>query len=84
MIIHSLYFQLCHQNSILADTIAHVRNRRKENIYEIPAGGINRSVKLFLLPIKLDQISIMMGSWNYKMFKSRVNFNTRLKWSGTK
>ena len=36
-----------------------------ENSSEIPAHGINRSVKLFLQPIKLHEISIMLRSWNY-------------------
>ena len=36
-----------------------------ENSSEIPAHGIYLSVKLFLQPIKLLEISIMMRSWNY-------------------
>ena len=45
--------------------IVHFRIRWKENSSEIHAHGIYRSVKLFLQPIKLREISIMMRSWNY-------------------
>ena len=37
----------------------------KENTSENPAYGIYRSVKLFLQPVKLLEISIMMRSYNY-------------------
>ena len=52
--------------SYFVDIIAHFRSWQKENSSEIPARGIYRSVKLFLQPIKLREISIMMRSWNYK------------------
>ena len=41
------------------------RSRRKENSSEIPADGFCRSLKLFLRPIKLCEISKMMRSWNF-------------------
>ena len=44
--------------------VVHIRNQQKVNSYETPAHGIYRSVKRFLLPIKLDEITIMMRSWN--------------------
>ena len=47
------------------DIIAHFRSQQKENSSEIPAHGSYRSVKLFLQPIKLFEISIMIRSWNY-------------------
>ena len=59
----------CHQNLILSTLlyiIVHFRNRRKENSSKIPAHGIYRSVKLFLQPIKLHEISILMRNWNYR------------------
>ena len=40
-------------------------SRRKDNSSETPAHGLYRSVKLFLQPIKLREISIMMKRWNY-------------------
>ena len=58
----------CHQNLIFV-IIVHFRNRRKENSSEIPAHE-NRSVKRFLQPIKLHEISIMMRSWNYYIMTS--------------
>ena len=52
---------------IFVDIIVHYRSWRKENSSEIPAHRIYQSVKLFLQPIKLREISIMMRSWNYTM-----------------
>ena len=48
----------------------HFRNWRKEASSEIPVLGIYRSVKLFLQPIKLHEISIMMRTWNYKGYST--------------
>ena len=47
-IIHSLQFQLCHQNHIFVDIIAHFKSWRKENSFKTHAHGIYWSVKLFL------------------------------------
>ena len=41
-----------------------IKSRRKDNSSDIYAHGIYRSVKDFLQPIKLHEISIMMRSWN--------------------
>ena len=46
----------------------------KANSSEIPVHGIHRSVKLFLQPVKLREISIMMSSWNYKVINSSVSY----------
>ena len=62
----ALIIPTSHQNLIFVDIIAYFRSRRKENSCEIPAHGIYRSVKLFLQPIKLRELSIMMKSWNCK------------------
>ena len=51
--------------SYFGDFIAHFRSWRKEHSSKIPAHGIYRSVKLFLQPIKLHEVSIMMRSSNY-------------------
>ena len=45
-------------------------HRRLENSSKIPAHGIYRSVKLFLLPIKLREISIMMRNCDYNDIKT--------------
>ena len=50
---------------IFVNIIEHFRSWRKENSPEIPAHGIYKSVKLFLQPVKLLEISIMLRSWNY-------------------
>ena len=75
MIIHSLYFQLCHQNLIFVVITAHVRSQRKEYSSEIHAHGIYQCVKFFLQPFRLLEISIMMRSSNYlanyKLFVER-------------
>ena len=43
-----------------------------ENISEISADGIYRSVKMFLQPIKFRKINIMMRSWNYSSITFKV------------
>ena len=43
----------------------HFRSQRKENGSGIPAYGIYGSVKRFLQPVKVLEISIMERSWNY-------------------
>ena len=61
----SLQYQLCHQIRIFVNIIVSFRSQRKEN----SAHGKYQSIKRFLHPVKLYEISIMMRSWNYNDMK---------------
>ena len=67
IIIHSLQFQLCHQNRIVDGIIVPVRSQRKEKSSEMHAHRIYRSVKRFHQPIKLLETCIMIWSSNYRI-----------------
>ena len=58
------------------DIAAYFSNQRTENSSEIAAHGTLRSVKQFLQPIKLREISILMRSWNYTNTKDGTKYNT--------
>ena len=64
--------------SYFVDSIAHLSGQRKDNSSEIHAHGIYRSVKRFLQPAKLLEISIIMRSWKYYGLRLLFTFIVRL------
>ena len=62
--------------------MAYVSSKRKENSSEIPAHGIYRSVKRFLQPIKLREISIILRRWNYNTMNPSVSQSQNMQYSG--